>query len=88
MAIRYITQIKATELDNMLAAGNMRPGPGIKIDRQGESFVIGIDEKAIIDIVWCFIKSGQVLPSAPCSLVNSAKVTRDAVCTDPSFYGG
>ncbi len=83
---KYITQITAAELDGMLAAGKMRAGRGIKVERDGDSFVVSLDDKAIVEMIWCFIKAGQVRPTSPCSVANTIKETRDLVCTEPSFY--
>ena len=83
MAKRYITQITAEELSGMLAAGKMKPGRGIKIDREGDAFVISIDDKVVLDIVWCFIRAGQATPAV---VANDIKYVRNNVCTDPNFY--
>ena len=86
---QYIFQLKQEDIRKMLAAGNAREGKGIKLSLEGDALTISIDENAILDIVWCFVRSGQVkegLSGAQCVVANNIKNTRGRVVLDPNYY--
>lgn len=87
--IRYITQLTASDIAKMIAAGNMKPGRGIKVDLVGDSLEISIDTDVIVDIIWCFVRQGMIhegLSGAACTVPLTAKDTRDHVKTDPNQF--
>ena len=86
---QYLFQLTAADIAKMIAAGNARAGRGIKIDVVDGSMVISIDEKAMVDFMWCFVRSGMVhdgLSGAPCVVPSTIKEIRDNVSLDPNRY--
>ena len=88
-APKYIFQLTADNIAKMLAAGNACAGRGIKITPLDGAIEIAIDEDVITDIIWCFVRSGQVkegLSGAACVVANNIKNTRQCYVTDPAYY--
>ena len=56
--IEYITQLTRQDLRDIAAATNPKPGLGIKIDRQGDGFMFSLDEQALRNMIWTFVKNG------------------------------
>ena len=86
---KYFFQLTAEDIAKMLAAGNVKQGRGIIVVNNGDSLEISIDEKYIIDCIWSFIRSGNVMsgaPYAPCTVPHTIKDTRDSVSLDPNRY--
>lgn len=87
--IKYITQLTASDIAKMIAAGNMRAGRGLIIRPEGNGLVIEIDENVMVDFIWCFVRAGMVregLSGAPCVVPYTIKDTREKVSLDPNRY--
>lgn len=85
----HITQLTASDLEKMMAAGNLAQGRGIIVDRANGQLIIKLDVDVIIDIIWCFVRAGQIregLSGAPCVVAEPIKNTRNHVKTDPNQY--
>ncbi len=86
---RYLTQLTAAEIEQMLAAGKMKQGRGIIIRNAGGALTIEVDPQVIIDIIWCFVRQGLVcegLSGSPCVVPYNAKDTRTRAITDPNQF--
>ena len=81
--IRYITQLSKSDLSKMIAAGKMRPGPGIRITQDDAGFVIKLDKDVIVDIIWCYIQSQAAIG---CQNAASIKDIRGCINLDPETY--
>ena len=55
---QYITQITAEDMRELSAVTNLKPGFLIRIDRDGDSIKIGIDETAFAQAINGFIRNG------------------------------
>jgi hypothetical protein len=86
---KYIFQLTAEDIAKMLAAGNARAGWGVKVEIEGGVMVISLDPDVIVDCMWSFVRSGEVLEGlsrAPCVVRSNIKDTRGCVVLDPNYY--
>ena len=61
---QYITQITAEDMRELSAVTNLKPGFLIRIDRDGDSIKIGIDETALALAINGFARNGGTSASA------------------------
>lgn len=86
---KYFFQLTADDIAKMKAAGNIRAGRGIIITPTDSGLEVKIDEKAMVDFIWCFVSAGMVregLSGVPCTVPYTVKNTRDTVSLDPMRY--
>ena len=69
----YITQITAEDMRELSAVTNLKPGFLIRIDRDGDSIKIGIDESALARAINGFVRNGGTSVSA----ANATKTSFD-----------
>ena len=81
--IKYITDLKKSDLAKMIAAGNMREGSGIKIRQDETGYIIELDKDLIVDIIWCYIQA-QAAP--PCVNASGIMNIRGKIRLDPNTY--
>ena len=81
--LRYITDLRKDDLAKMIAAGNMRAGPGIKIRQDEGGYIIELDKDVIVDIIWCYIQSNS---APPCANAHTIMDTRGKINVDPNTY--
>ena len=56
--IEYITQLTRQDLKDIAAATNPQPGAGVRVDRTSNGFSFSIDEQALRNMIWTFLKNG------------------------------
>ena len=81
--IKYITDLKKSDLAKMIAAGNMREGSGIKIRQDETGYIIELDKDVIVDIIWCYI---QARAAPPCVNASGIMDIRGKIRLDPNTY--
>lgn len=61
---RYITDVTRRDLEEIAAATNPVAGPGIRIDKTGDSIRFRVDEQQLKFWIWTFLKNGAASATA------------------------
>lgn len=61
---RYVTQLTAEDMRELAAATNLEAGWLVKIERNGDTVKIGIDEKALALAMNGFYRNGGIMTAA------------------------
>lgn len=76
---RYITQISSDWIQRVTQATNLKPGPGIKITPDNDGIKIEVDQDALKQWLWTYIKNAT-------TAVNTVTLSNlDSIILDPGL---
>ena len=62
---KYLSQITKKDLEEIAAAANIYPGPGINIDRNPDGLCISVDIDQLRRWIWCYVRNEGPANSNP-----------------------